>query len=338
MPPFSFKSISTGPPVFDAADPANQAIVEQYSREAGWTEWEPWMLGIMGQREDVVQVLEYTIGGRLEALPAWREMMMAYLTAVPAGMPTDRTAWDCMDPQLDAAFAQLTADLCEGDQHSVFDSLFDHNTKMSMRLPLIWCMLYSLEALGVLLDAGVVHVGQQLFPERVGAVSSDGCRINLLGLAAIDCQSAPAVRFLISRGADPHGIVNVSGSTDRAGPTAVALHHVTGHWRGELSAYGAVPSPSTVTEVLSAFFEAGANPIDAHSVYLMHQSELPGIAAFCASHCKRYLETRRANAKQRWTNVVALVGIVAAWRRITYTPGSKVHASTARRFHVMQRA
>lgn len=323
---FTYRCLPVRPVVFDEDDD----IIFKYKIGNGPFAW--WMFGRNQMRDDMFNTIDEMIGGDgLVHDPHWRAMLKIYMR-IPDGSVdgTGTATFDMSDARFDEEVEECTM-LMRGidfDEIHGDDEFLDENP--SLRMILAWCMLHRLDILGVLIDRHIVHVGCMLFPKWNGHFHNDGCRQSLLGMAAIDCQSAAATKFLIERGADPNGCLNkhscdVMGYV--CGAEAVAQRDAAGDWR-EFVANCTVPSPSTALEVMQVLFDAGCDTFGARMAYSEKTHEQT--AVFLAADAKRSGEIR-----QRWENVVAIVAIVSAWRRFAAAPDGAGGTRAVKRLRTM---
>ena len=270
--------------------------------------------GVENQLLDMLRVVDETIGKPLWQDSTWQEMMKHSVDEDD----------DDEERFLYQIYACGSAEVLKRDEYS------------SMRMILIWCMIHRVDALEALLDKHVVHPGRVLFPKLYGV---EHYRPNLLGMAAIDVQSADVVRMLIARGADARGVLNM-GMCDIMGAVcgaeAVAQIDARGAWQKKIWKAGNVPSPSTAAEVMQALLEGGSEWCGVYSAYTYSARKSYPKDVSALTSAARARET--AHIKQRFENVVAIVGIVSFWRRLAASPDGSAAQKAAKRFRAAANA
>jgi hypothetical protein len=192
----------------------------------------------------------------------------------------------------------------------------------------LWLLEYHLDGIRVLLAAGLVHLGENLFPVCCpGGTHAPSLPISLIGMAAVELCSPMAVAFLLDIGArhtDVHYPISFYGNySPTNGCGSLIAADMRGSWRGSIE---------NKLKILKLFMDCGdTTVIEAISVY----HELPefndmhnGCLVVWANAQRRKSEQRR----QRLETVVALTGIIACWRRVTNVPGSIAAQKAAKRF------
>ena len=239
----------------------------------------------------------------------WCDSIAMYVQA-EGEEPTDEE-WD--------EFQELFGDGCYSREQCAWGywDIPDHHKGEYHELRLLYTHLlkHNLPAMELLLDLDYAHVGQQLFPLFKILCWEGGCRTSLLGLAVFDAQSPEAVKMLLRRGANPNGLLNHK-------PCSM----MGGEFGTEALALSADVFDSTKVrgQVLAALLDGGA---DAGGFLATTIEPTAAEDAALSAACER----ASARAKQRWQNVVVLVGIVACWRRLAAEPGSKAAAAAVAR-------
>ena len=226
---------------------------------------------------------------------------------------------DCMSDEADEELEALKEEMIEND---LWGFRYDGRDGLAaLRMLITWLMEHRLDIIINLLDEGMLHVGNALFPacfQPWHDAFSSGEAESLLSIAARDVCNPNAVRMLLGRGADPNcELVHLSfnGQYDpTCGPGGLACHDVRGYWRG---------SKENKLEVLTALAEAGGEMCDAYDWYDRKSDKFTAELQLCARLWSEEMARVQQKARVRFENVVALNGIVSFWRRLAALPGSK---------------
>jgi hypothetical protein len=212
---------------------------------------------------------------------------------------------------------------------------YEEGHENALRLLIEWMLVFDHRLMKLVLDKNILDVGDMLLTEKHTRYSG-GCRTSLIGIAALDCQSVEAVRFLISQGADPSGILNKTVCDHMGydlGAEAVAIHELCGDWTpdsGYAGRFYGNQNPSSAAEIIEVLLEAGSLHTGKDK-YMYHSfAELfltEELKRVYAAHDQRKLKKH----KQLWINAVAALGIVSAWRRLTWDPDSNASKQVVKR-------
>ena len=195
------------------------------------------------------------------------------------------------------------------------------------RMLIEWLMEHDLDALKLLIDEGLLTVGNELFdPETLEWQSfSGGQSESLLAIAAKHLCLPKAVHMLLACGADPNAeMVHLSfngGYVPTCGPGGLAWSDVRGYWHGYHNDrhYDDVADK---INILTALAEAGGEMFDAWNAYERRKDYEVQFAA-CDPLWSAELARASQRIKDQFETVVALVGIVSFWRRAAAAPDSK---------------
>lgn len=229
--------------------------------------------------------------------------------------------------------------VCEIRDSYVFE--YHYNECAAIRILIKWMLHFNLECMDECLKANVLDVGCGLLPEWHCEQNWDeGCRTSLLGIAAIDCKSVNAVSFLLKKGADPSQVLNkhpcdVMGY--QCGASAVAACELSEWHAGKVSSTyvsdESKPTPDSAIEIIELLLKAGCDDgYSGYSDYCCHKNRVhvwtPEHTRVYDKHHLRLVKT----ARQKVENVVAITGIVSAWRRMAASPDSQGMQQAAKRF------
>lgn len=257
----------------------------------------------------------------LDIDPSWRKRMWMHCDG-------SGKSDDFMSEDADEEFLELRNSMCLNDEWNLI-----HRPCAAERELLEWLMEHDLSILEILLDDGLVSIGDLFDPCTLEWQSfSGGEAESLLAMAAKHVCSPAAVRMLLARGADPNSkLVHLLSFNDylpTCGPGALAWNDVNRHWCGD-------GDPVKKVEILTALGEAGGDMFDAWDAYdgrKRYEVEFAACGALFKTECAR----KRAKTKRRLETVVALVGIVSFWRRAAAAPDSRAARSAIAR--VVKRA
>jgi hypothetical protein len=213
------------------------------------------------------------------------------------------------------------------------DMDFEDDEENALRLLIEWMLLFDHRCMKLVLDNNILDVGNMLLPEKQPE-HPGGCRTSLLGIAALDCQSVDAVRFLISQGADPSGVLNKTSCDVMGyefGADAVAIRELCGDWyMNAAGQFCGNRNPSSAADVIEVLLEAGCSHTGEDRYMYHSRGELyftEELRHIYAAHYQRQLQKQ----KQLWINAVAALGIVSAWRRLTWDPDSNASKQVVKR-------
>ena len=242
----------------------------------------------------------------LFAQESWRSEMWG-----SCHMPVDEH--QLMNAEADAAFADLKARMCNG-------WMVGEDTCAAVRQMVRWLMEHDLDGLKFLLQQGLLHVGNDLFPPCTQEWHSHfvGEAESLLSLASMDACSPAAVQMLLEHGADPNGELTPrscnGGYLPTCGPGGLAALDASGWWTNKTD---------VKLVILTALAKAGGEMCDAHTEYQHYKKSHKAEFDLCSGLFGDEIRRIQSYARQRLETVVALVGIVSFWRRAAAAPDSK---------------
>ena len=236
-------------------------------------------------------------------------------------------------------FRWTMEDGCYSTERGTFTYNTDEASEVSiseyveLRLLYEFLLKHRVDVMETLIDHDYAHTGAMLFPcNRVFQNGKNYKVYSLLGIALFESQNVDAVRMLLERGADPDDChAHSHGSTcDR---TSLMIHQC--FHGGDLviwyDRFNGFEEYGVANEMLTALFEYGADPLYAsfwtNTVGNTDQEKKSIVDAAFDSYSARIL--------QRWHNVLAIVQLIAFWRRAAAAPDSKAALKAAKRFRAL---
>eukprot|EP00966_Prymnesium_polylepis_P093085 2155150-Prymnesium_polylepis.1 len=256
---------------------------------------------------EMLDRVEEVRGVRVLDEPSWRTKMWSSCNGIDS--PDDLAT-----PEADSAFEQLEVDMREGDAFPQWDPV----PEGAERTLVAWLAENDVDVLALLVDEQWLSTGCRLYPPcmRGWQHDSGGEPESLLCIAAKEVCSPRAVRMLLDKGADPNtefAHLTFNGAYNQTcGPGGLALSDIQGEWNGCFD---------DKMEILAMLADAGGDTFSALEMYdgrEPFEQELAVVQKLFGRECKQ----RSTAARTRFENVVALVSIVSAWRRMAAAPGS----------------
>jgi hypothetical protein len=189
-----------------------------------------------------------------------------------------------------------------------------------IRMLFVFLMRHELVGLGHLINSKHTHVGSDLFQWAKHLSFLDGCRTSLLGIAIFDAQAPDAVLMLLKKGANPNDVLNLYACAMMGGRLGVEA--VLDKSRDAPEICGTEKAITCVKHMLEYGVDPGA------ALCEIYDEGYPTLEPVL----DKALKAQRQRIRQRFSNVVAIVGIVAFWRRVASAPDSRAAQGASKRF------
>ena len=255
--------------------------------------------------------------------PLWREFISIYVPC-KGNRPTDDE------------FAEFRGEMEDGDWDDEWHE-FNHGEVsevsqeeyLALRLLYAFLLKHRVDMMETLIDLDYAHVGCQLFPRNRRFENGKNYKVySLLGIALFESQNVDAVRMLLERGADPRDChAHSDGSRFMHAPDVHDCYDGAELviWYDRFNGFEA---DGVANEMLVALFEYGADWVNASFWTDRADNTDEEMKSIVSSACA----AQSARNLQRWHNVLAIVQLIAFWRRAAAAPDSKAALRAAKRF------
>ena len=196
---------------------------------------------------------------------------------------------------------------------------------------LLWLLEHRPSGIRALLDAGMLHLGGDLFPRcyLFDGTYTPSIPTSLLGMATMDLCSPAATEFILSMGASPNVVLFPIAFEGDYAPTqgcgGLAIADVRDEWCFRESTNA---DKLRILELLMEYGDDGHDAVMQYDGRPRFKEMYDRCLTIWATEWDRKSNERR----QRLETVVALTGIISFWRRITNEPDSKAMRKAAKRF------
>ena len=196
---------------------------------------------------------------------------------------------------------------------------------------LLWLLEHRPSGIRALLDAGMLHLGGDLFPRcyLFDGTYTPSIPTSLLGMATMDLCSPAATEFILSMGASPNVVLFPIAFEGDYAPTqgcgGLAIADVRDEWCFRESTNA---DKLRILELLMEYGDDGHDAVMQYDGRPRFKEMYDRCLTIWATEWDRKSKERR----QRLETVVALTGIISFWRRITNEPDSKAMRKAAKRF------
>ena len=200
-----------------------------------------------------------------------------------------------------------------------------------LRNLLLWLLEHRPSGIRALLDAGMIHVGGDLFPlcYYMDGMYTPSLPTSLLGMATIELCSPAATELVLSMGASPDDVLYPIAFQGDYAPTqgcgGLAIADVRDEWCFRES------TNADKLRILELLMEYGDDGHDALTQY-ENRPRFKEMYDRCLTIWAKEWDRKSSERRQRLETVVALTGIISFWRRITNELDSKAMRKAAKRF------